>query len=349
MRIDMHAHWRPGALLDAMRERTEFPRVVKNAAGIEVVRTRHTEEPVADAFDDVATRLAEMDRQGISTAVLSMLGSFSWTERLPAVESLPLLRLFNDSMSAICKQHEGRFAAYACVPQTDMAVAVAEFERAMKLPGMIGVLMPGNAFSDRRAAEKVRPIMAAANRHRAVVFVHNAPLPGDPWPKVAGDVDNARRRNGTLDMQASLSSAMVTLCLTDYLDPYPDVRIQVHNLGGNIPFEIERLDHRSIFDTPDEELPSRRFARAAKVYVDCNSFGARAIEMAVRLYGPDRIVFGTDGTEFGCECSVKAVHDADIGPEAREKILHGNAASMLSHLAPLARAVPQARAAKVAA
>ena len=101
-------------------------------------------------------------------------------------------------------------------------------------------------------------------------------------------------------MQASLSSVMVTLCLTDFLAPYPDAMVYVHNLGGNIPYEVERMDHRCLLDTPKEELPSSRFRRA-KVYVDCNSFGPRAIEAAVRLYGAERIVCGTDGTEFGCE------------------------------------------------
>src|SRR5205814_2135167 len=131
------------------------------------------------------------------------------------------------------------------------------------------------------------------------------PRPGDAFPKVAGDTDNARRRNGTLDMQASLSSAMVTLCLTDYLADYPDATVCVHNLGGNIPYEVERMDHRCLLDTPNEELPSSRF-RKAKVYVDCNSFGPRAIEAAVRLYGAERIVCGTDGTEFGCDWTRKA-------------------------------------------
>jgi aminocarboxymuconate-semialdehyde decarboxylase len=336
MKIDMHAHWRPAALIDAMRQRTEVPRITRNAAGIEVIKTRNTEEPVSGAFDDAQTRLAEMDKQGISTAVLSMLGSFSWTERLPAAEGLPLLRLFNDSVSTLCKQHEGRFAAYACVPQTDVMLAAAEFERAIKLPGIIGVLMPANAFITRQAAERVRPILEVADRHRAVVFIHNGPLPGDPWPKVTNDTDNARRRNGTLDMQASLSSTMVTLCLTDYLDAFPGAKIHVHNLGGNIPYEVERLDHRSLLDAPDEELPSKRFARS-KVHVDCNSFGAHAIEAGVRLFGADRVVFGTDGTEFGCDWSTRAVEAAQIGAAARDQIFHRNAVALLSHLVPLAR------------
>ena len=119
------------------------------------------------------------------------------------------------------------------------------------------------------------------------------------------------------------------------LAPYPDARILVHNLGGNIPYEVERMDHRCLLDTPSEELPSARFRRA-QVYVDCNSFGPRAIEAAVALYGAQRIVCGTDGTEFGCEWTSKALAEAQIGEEAREKILHGNAAALLSPLATLA-------------
>jgi len=124
---------------------------------------------------------------------------------------------------------------------------------------------------------------------------------------------------------------MVTLCLTDFLADYPDVTIQVHNLGGNIPYEVERMDHRSMLDTPEEELPSSRFRRA-KVFVDCNSFGPRAIEAAVSLYGAERIVCGTDGSAFGVDWTRKALADAPIGDEAREQILHRNAAAMLARV-----------------
>ena len=91
------------------------------------------------------------------------------------------------------------------------------------------------------------------------------------------------------------------------------------------------MDHRCLLDTPQEELPSSRF-RKAKVYVDCNSFGARAIEAGVRLYGAERIVCGTDGTEFGCDWTRKALAEAQIGEQAREQILHRNAAAMLARV-----------------
>ena len=334
--IDMHAHWRPAELTDALRARTRGPRIERNPHGVEVLKSRYGEEPLSKAFDDVAFHLARMDRQGVSTSVLSLLGSFCWVEGQPVDVSVALCRLVNDALSKICQEQEGRFLAHAALPLTDIAVAAAEFDRALGLPGMVGAQLPANGFLTRRDAEKMRPLLEVANRHRALLFIHHGPLPGDAFPRHAGDTDNLRRRNGTLDMQACLSSAMVTLCLTDYLAPYPDATLYLHNLGGNIPYEVERMDHRCLLDTPKEELPSARFRRA-KVYVDCNSFGPRAIEAAVRLYGAERIVCGTDGTEFGCEWTSKALAEAQIGEDAREKILHRNASAMLARVATVAQ------------
>jgi len=96
------------------------------------------------------------------------------------------------------------------------------------------------------------------------------------------------------------------------------------------------MDHRCLLDTPKEELPSARFRRA-KVHVDCNSFGPRAIEAGVRLYGAERIVCGTDGTEFGCDWTRKALAEAQIGEDAREMILHHNASAMLARVATVAQ------------
>ena len=266
------------------------------------------------------------------TSVLSIVGSFCWIESQPLDVSVPLCRRVNDRLSAICQEHPGRFAAFAALPLVDIQAAAAEFDRVLGLPGMIGAQIPGNYFLTRKDGETMRPLLDVANRRRAVLFVHHGPRPGDAFPKVGGDTDNARRRNGTLDMQASLSSVMVTLCLTDLLADYPDATVVVHNLGGNIPYEVERMDHRCLLDTPSEELPSSRFGKA-KVYVDCNSFGPRAIEAAVSLYGAERIVCGTDGTEFGCDWTRKALAEAEIGEDARDRILHGNAAAMLARVA----------------
>ena len=46
---------------------------------------------------------------------------------------------------------------------------------------------------------------------------------------------------------------------------------------------------------------------------------------------------GTDGTEFGCEWTNKALADADIGEDASAKILYRNADAMMSRALEKAR------------
>ena len=341
--IDVHAHWRPAEVADALRAREREPRILRNDDGTEVLKApRMAPAPLSEAFDDVDFHLNRMDRQGVETSVLSIVGGFCWIESQPPEVSGPLCRRVNDRFSEICQDHPSRFAAFAALPLTDMNAAATELERALSLPGMIGVQVPGNLFLTRKDAEAARPLLDVLNRHQAVLFIHHGPRPGDAFPKVAAETDNSRRRNGTLDMQASLSSVMVTLCLTDFLADYPNVTPVVHNLGGNLPYEVERMDHRSLLDTPEEELPSSRI-RKAKVYVDCNSFGPRAIEAAVALYGADRIVCGTDGSEFGVDWTRKALTEARISEDERQQILTRNAAEMMARFT---SAAPRAMAAE---
>src|SRR3989442_2306472 len=120
-----------------------------------------------------------MNRQGVSTSVLSLLGSFCWIEAQPLDVSLALCRLFNDSVSRLCQEHEGRFAAYAALPLVDISAAAVEFERALGLAGIVGTQGPGNAFLARQDAEALRPVLEVADRQRAPGFIPPCPRTGD--------------------------------------------------------------------------------------------------------------------------------------------------------------------------
>ena len=346
MPIDFHAHWIPAAVSAALRIRKKKPRLVREADGSETMDSPFFRVPLSAGFDDVPTRLAEMDRCGVTRAVLSLTSGYGF-DSLPAKESAPLCRLYNDAVSELCLEHPARFSALAALPMADLDAAVAEFERAMKLPGMVGALIPGDAFLTAKRAERFSPLVAAANKRSAVLLVHYGRLADDPHAPTVEASDNGMIRYGTLDMQTRLSANMVTFCLTDFLDQYPDVTMLSHNLGGNIAFEADRMDHRCMLETPGRELPSKRF-KAARVMVDCNSFGARQIELAVEVYGADKIVYGTDGTELGMNWSSDAIAQARIPKSAKAAILDGNAARVLARVktAPVKKtARPLARAA----
>jgi len=200
----------------------------------------------------------------------------------------------------------------------------------MKLPGMVGCLLPGDGFLSLKRAERFKPLLEVIDRYSAMVLVHYGKTANDADPIKVDSSDNGHPRMGTLDMQARLSQNMITFCLTDYMKAFPNLTLLSHNLGGNIPFEIERMDHRTMIDLPPgTELPSKKF-KAAPVLVDCNSLGARSIELAAEVYGADKIVFGSDGTGFGMEWTQKAIDDARISPTDRDAIRHANAARAIA-------------------
>jgi len=318
--IDLHSHWFPAKLADAFRQRKSKP-MIHTKDGIEYMESMFSAPLRTEKLEK---RIEEMDRAGVERGVISLTTVFG-VEGLPAEEAIPLCRINNDGLSEVCAQHPTRFSALATLPVGDIDAAIAEFERAMKLPGMVGALLPGDGFLSLKRAERFRPLLEVIDRYNGLVLVHYGKTANDNDPIKVDSSDNGHPRMGTLDMQARLSQNMITFCLTDYLKSFPNLTLLSHNLGGNIPFEIERMDHRTMIDLPPgTELPSKKF-RAAPVLVDCNSLGARAIEMAAEVYGADKIVFGSDGTAFGMEWTQKAIDDARISTQDRDAIRFANA------------------------
>jgi uncharacterized protein len=294
MTIDMHSHWFPEKLTDAFRQRKSKPMIHTKADGIEYMESMFS-APLRS--EQLESRLAEMDRTGVERGVISLTTVFG-VEGLPAEEAIPLCRINNDGLSELCAKHPDRFSALATLPVGDIGAAITEFERAMKLPGMVGCLLPGDGFLSLKRAEKFRPLLEVVDRYQALALVHYGKTANDADPIKVDSSDNGHGRVG--------------------------------NLGGNIPFEIERMDHRTMIDLPPgTELPSKKFRRAP-VLVDCNSLGARSIELAAEVYGSEKIVFGSDGTGFGMEWTQKAISDARISESDRNNIRHANAARAIA-------------------
>ncbi|MBN9080365.1 MAG: hypothetical protein BGP04_19030 [Rhizobiales bacterium 62-17] len=329
MTIDMHAHWVPEAFCDAMRARSTPPFIRRKEDGREYLESSFNSSPLAQR-ESAAQRIAEMDKAGVERGVLSLTTVYG-VERLPSAEAVPLCQAFNDAVAAACAQYPDRFNGLAALPVADMDETLAEFRRAMAMPGMVGALLPGDGFLSIKRAEKFQPLFEAADALGAIFLVHYAKIADDPEAPKVDASDNGHSRVGTLDMQARLSSNMVTFCMTDFLKAFPNVTVLSHNLGGNIPFEVDRLDHRSLLDRPQDELPSKRI-RDASVLVDCNSLGARSIELAVECYGPERIVYGSDGTGFGMEWTNKAISEARISDADKDAIRHATAARALARV-----------------
>jgi predicted TIM-barrel fold metal-dependent hydrolase len=330
--IDCHTHWVSPSLADALRKRGVPPRIETLSDGTERLHLPVGFLQFGPEYIDIDARIAFMDRLSVKKQMLSFPGLFG-VDSLAIGEAEPLLVPLNDDLAALCRSHSDRFCGLAALPFADMDRAVAEYIRARTQLGLIGAILPNNGFLSIAEAEKFEPILKAAQGYGGHLFIHPGrrpdQVPADPGKAPPFPFPDTVLHRQALSVQHDVANCMATLLFSDLLDAYPDVSIHVANLGGTLPMVVERMDHVIKLRTNDEPLPSSRLRR---VHVDCSSLGPRSIEIAVAMYGADRIVFGTDCPIFRTEWSLEAVRAAKITELEREQILYRNAEALLASI-----------------
>lgn len=328
MTIDVHTHFIPEPLADALRQRTTPPWIERLDDGSERIHMPIGALALNDDYWDMDRRRDFMDAHGIATQVLSFPGLFG-LDSLPAEECGPLLTMFNDAASELTRAHPDRFLGLAALPFADMDAAVAEYRRGRAELGLGGAILPNNAFASRAHAEELRPLFDVAEELGGHLFIHPGRRPDEVPPgNVSGTspfADSFIARQA-LGVQNNVAHCMVTLLFTDFLDPYEKLTLHVANLGGTLPMVIERMDHVATTRTPNEPLPSER---ARRVHVDISSLGPKSIRIAADVYGADRLLFGTDCPIFSTQWSQDAVANSGLSAAEQEGVLSKNAEALL--------------------
>lgn len=331
MIIDLHAHYVPAAVSEFLRNRRSIPRIEKDDNGRETLLIPGASLQFHDSYSNLEQRVAYMSSIGVQRQLLSLPGLFG-IDSLPLEECEQVLRDFNDALAAACRKYPDQFIGLGALPFADKEACIKEYRRCREELGLVGAILPNNLFANLQQARALTDLFREADRLGAHFFIHPGRRPDEamradssPSP-TPSDNEMARR---ALDVQAEVGQAMVTLLLTDFLDDFSNVSVHVANLGGTLPAVIERMDHTVKARGLDLPLPSQRMGR---VYVDCSSLGPRTIELAVAVYGANRVVLGTDCPIFRSDLTLAAIREARLPEAERMAILHGNAAKLLSRV-----------------
>src|ERR1700681_3154477 len=143
--VDLHAHFFPETFIRIVEESGgSFGAGVdrSNPKGPVLVTGSSRTAALEPRYWDLGLRIRSMNRQGVAVQALSLTAPMVyWADdatgrRLSAV--------WNDAASAAHVAHPDRFVVCAMLPMQDTARALAELERAAKLPGVKGVYMGTN-------------------------------------------------------------------------------------------------------------------------------------------------------------------------------------------------------------
>ena len=104
-------------------------------------------------------------------------------------------------------------------------------------------------------------------------------------------------------MMANLSASALRLILGGTLDRVPDFDVIVPQLGGTIPFQMQRAIDLSPGGIEHDLLHYLRH----RMWLDSNALWAPALRCAIDTVGVERIVFGSD---YPLRCTLdEAVRD----------------------------------------
>ena len=222
--------------------------------------------------------IAMLDATGIERAVVLSNGYyFDGIRRGP--ETYPLVQAENDWTAQEVAGFPSRLIAFCSFnPLQDHAIV--ELERCARSGAFKGVKLHfGTSLVDlknRGHVEKVRRVFEAANTHRLPIIVH-----------VRASPESGREH--------------AEIVLTQLLPAAPDVPVQIAHLWGGAEFSEGALS--AYADAVAAHLPATRnlyFDVAELALVIKNDKGSlkRSAEQ-IRRIGIDRILYGSDGPEFG--------------------------------------------------
>jgi aminocarboxymuconate-semialdehyde decarboxylase len=323
--IDTHAHYFPESYLKLIAEHgkrcgTTVVTDDKGARFIQVGLSLRT-GPITREFIDLDLRLQEMDRRGVGMHALSLTQPMVyWADDELGVQ---LCVAFNDAVSAAHRAHPNRLIGFACLPLQNPTLALAELERAAKLPGIKGVYM-ATAVRDRELSDRsFFPVYERIAGLGLPIFLH---------PMM---INNERLKQFYLinlcGNPFDTAIAAAHLIFGGVMDTFPKLEVSLPHAGGALPILRGRFDRGFQIRGECKTIPRAPSEYLKRFTYDTISYDEGVMNDLIKLVGIDRIMLGSDYCfDIAYEDPVKFVTQMkSLDDRQRAQILWDNAARYL--------------------
>ena len=139
--VDVHTHFLPRAMADALERRRDFPRIERTGEASHIHYGTGSGHALLPAIESVDLLLSDMAPEGIDSAVLCV--NVPGVDCFSASDSIALSRDINDQLAEIVRTSNGRLAALAVLPARDPIASAIELERATN-DGLCGASLFSN-------------------------------------------------------------------------------------------------------------------------------------------------------------------------------------------------------------
>ena len=314
--VDVHTHFLPRALADALERRRDFPRLERQAGAGYIHYGAGSGHVLLPEMESIDVRMADMDRQGIDAAVLCV--NVPGVDGFEPADAVVVARDANDELAGLARAHGGRLAALAVLPAGDPAAAAAELERAVAA-GLCGASIFSNVRGQPLDAPGMDAIFDAAARLDVPLLLHPT------FPLAAASVD-AYALVPTLGFLFDTTTAALRLVLGGLYERHPGFKLVVPHTASLIPWLVGRIDYEA------ERMPNGTGVLSVSpsehlrlLYADIVCDWPPAVRLLVDFLGADRVMFGSDYPFWDPARSVKALEASELAPADDELVRVGTA------------------------
>lgn len=323
--IDVHTHMLNAAWLELLKMHGGPSYTIASVeSGVEAVHKNGAPfMTLTPGMFDYELRIRNMNRARVDLALISLTcPNVYWGE---AEVSMKAAQVINDDMAAAQQTYPERIRWLASLPWQHPELALRELDRACNA-GAVGVMVLANIGGRSLTDPVFEDIWKAIDDRSLPVLVHPTDPPGASEMDMGGH--NLIPPVGfTFD-----TSLAIARCIYDgFFDRYPNLKLIASHGGGALPYLIGRLDicHDRISRCRDrtKERPSNYMRR---IYVDTVVFTPEALDMCIKVCGPDNVLYGSDyphniGDMVGCLARVD-----DLPGSIRHQVRGANASRIFN-------------------
>jgi aminocarboxymuconate-semialdehyde decarboxylase len=325
--IDLHAHLLPRSAIAAAEAGTDWfgSSVGRDSLGRPEIVTGDYRVSLGGKvhWESMAQRVERMEAMGVDMQVIS-LNPILFRYYLDTRHAIEATRAINDEIAGIIADRPDRFAGFGALPMQSPNDAVAEMERVMTIPGMVGVSVGTHVGNANWDEPQLFPVLEAAEALGAAVFIHPA----------ASRLEQALTRYHMRNYIANPTETTIaigSLIFGGVIDRLPDLKLFFAHGGGYACWAYARFDHgykvrpeaREHASLPPSEYLSR-------LWYDSLVHGYGNLRRLIDVVGVDRVVLGTDfPADMGQPQPVEWIEGSDLSESEQAAVLGGNAPALL--------------------
>ncbi len=237
----------------------------------------------------VEKSLADMDRAGVQTAMLSVTTPGIVFPDMDRATSRKLARDCNEWLARLVADHPGRFGFFAALPMLDTEGALQEMAYALDTLKADGIGML-TSYEDKWLGDpSFFPIMEELDRRRAVVYTH-------PTAPACCRSLQANVQPVMIEFGTDTTRTIASILFNGNASRFREIRWIFSHGGGTMPYLVERFVRNPILVPGSAALfPQGVLPELRRFYYDTAQVpNAAALSALTKVVPPSQIVFGTD-------------------------------------------------------